>query len=530
MPRGAEIPEGKRIHLVCHYGWRAQNPVGSCQTMCVKIVFKIIGAVALVALASCSGRRAIRPEAMIPPECEAVPRPTERADTVRVALFEAVRPEHAPAARNAGERLMFRQLYETLITVDCLGEVRAGLAVSWDRGDGGRRWTFELRENARFWDGTPVTAYDVTESWRYTALYPASGGSNEWGAGIDSVTVDGDRVLHVYFTERHREVPLVLAASRYAVAKSTWESRWPFGSGPYRIIAAERESPWASWRTITVQPVDGRKEQIIRFVEASRGDARDLLEGGIDLMVTSDPAVIEYAGRRFSTVPLPWDRIYVLLSRSRVGEMRWSDPLDAVPDDFSDGLARDAVRGDARGFRPPSWWEDLGRCGGLSVTAPRFPLGPKGTYPQSDRRRILYDADDPVARDIAERIVALSTTDPAASKEAAAIIDAVPDLDAVDPPVTAEGVTKRELDERLREGYDFAYIVPIERRPHDPCRQARALMDRVRWLAGMEDRLHEAIIPLVETRPHVIVREGTAGVIVDWYGDVLITDGDWEER
>ncbi len=500
--------------------------------MRIKVILRIIGVVVLASLASCGGRRAIRPESIIPPECEAVPRPVEVLDTVRVALFDAVRPEDAPAARNAGERLMFRQLYETLITVDCLGGVRAGLAVSWDRGDGGRRWTFEVREGARFWDGTPVTAYDIMESWRYTALYPAPGGSTEWGTGIDSVTVAGDQVLNVYFTQKHREVPRVMAAPQYAVAKSTWESRWPFGSGPYRIIAAERKSLWASWRMITVQPVEGRKKSVIRFVEASRGDARDLLEGGIDLMVTSDPAVIEYAGGRgrFSTVPLPWDRIYVLLSRSRVDEIRWGYSPGAVPDDFSDGLARDAVRGDARGFRPPSWWEDLGGCGGLSFTAPRFPLGPKVTHPLSDKRRILYDADDPVARDLTERIVALSATDPAASAEAAAIIDAVPDLDADDPPVTAEGVTKRELEERLRDGYDFAYIVPIERRPHDPCRQARALMDRVRWLAGLEDRLHEAIIPLVETRPHVIVRGGTAGVIVDWYGDVLIIDGDWEER
>jgi hypothetical protein len=503
--------------------------------MRMKIVFKIIGAVALVALAACGGRRAIRPESMIPPECEVVPRPAEVADTVRVALFDAVRPEHAPAARNAGERLLFRQLYETLITVDCLGAVRAGLAVSWERGDGGRRWTFELRENARFWDGTPVTAYDVMESWRYTALYPMPGvvvGSTEWGAGIDSLAVAGDRVLYVYFTERHREVPLMLAAPQYAVAKSTWESRWPFGTGPYRIVAAERESPWASWRTITVQPVSGRKEPVIRFIEASRSDARDLLEGGIDLMVTADPVVVEYAGdrRRFGTVPLPWDRIYVLLSRSRVGEMRWGHPLDAIPEGFSDGLARDAVRGDARGFRPPSWWEDLGRCGGLSITPPYFPLGPKGTYPLFDKRRILYDMNDRVARDLAERIVALSATDPEASTEAAAIIDAVPDLDAVDPPVTAESVAKRKLDERLRDGNDFAYIVPIERRPHDPCRQARALMNRVRWFAGLESRLHEAIIPLVETRPHVIVREGSVGVIIDWYGDVLITDGNGEGR
>ncbi len=501
---------------------------------------------ALVALAGCGGRRVVRPEPLILPECEIVPRPDEHADTVRVALFEAPRTKRAPAAGNAGERLLFGQLYETLITVDCLGDMRPALAASWDRGDGGRRWTFELREDALFWDGTPVTARDVVESWRYTALDPMTRGtgtalgSMKRGAGIDSVVTAGERILHVYFSRRHREVPRVLSASMYAVAKSTWDSRWPHGSGPYRIVSSERESPWASWSTITVQPAFEAKGPVVRFLETSARDARDLLESGIDMLVTADPAVIEYAaGRpRFNTVALPYDRTYILCAPSRVEELKRGGKPGMIHAAFSEALARDAVRGDARGCEPPYWWDELGRCGDPSAAAGSLPGMLKGAYPSYGERRILYDAADPVARDLAERIVALAaagleasaaagpkasaTAGPDASAEAAALLSTLPGLTGGDSGMIAGGVTKRELNESLLDGDDFAYIVPVVRRPPDPCEAARTLLDHARWLSGLGDRFREALIPLVDTRPHVIVRSGAVGLLVDWYGNLLI--------
>ena len=88
----------------------------------------VIAAMAAIALAGCGGGRIVYPAGELPPVCVVVPHPLEHVDTVRVAIFDAPRPERAPAASNAGERLLFGQLYETLITVDCLGEVRPGLA------------------------------------------------------------------------------------------------------------------------------------------------------------------------------------------------------------------------------------------------------------------------------------------------------------------------------------------------------------------------------------------------------------------
>src|SRR5919202_1127343 len=42
------------------------------------------------------------------------------------------------------------------------------VATSWEPADGGRRWTFHLREDARWTNGDPVTAQDFVRSWRRT--------------------------------------------------------------------------------------------------------------------------------------------------------------------------------------------------------------------------------------------------------------------------------------------------------------------------------------------------------------------------
>ncbi len=489
--------------------------------MRLSVLLHIIGAVVLVAVAGCGKRQMVRPEVMLAPECEILSGPTEFADSVRVVLLDAVRPTHAPWARNASEQLLFRHLYETLITVDCLGEVQSGLAGSWRSGEGGRRWTFELREDAEFWDGTPVTARDVARSWQHTVSE-----SMTQGASIDSVTVVSDRILHVYLKRPHRRIPRALSAPAFAVAKSSEDSLWPLGSGPYRIVPWGRWSAGMSQRTITAHPAFGMDGPVIKFVEATMYDERDLLEGGIDVMVTDDSAVIEYAASRpqLSTIALPWNRTYVLLSISRVEKLRWGSTLSTFSSDLSDALARDAVRGAARGYRPPSWWDDLSHCSDLFAAVPLFPSAPRYVYSSSGLRRILYDVNDPIARDLAERIVALAATDPFVSPEAAAIASAVPGLISDTAGIAAEGVTRSELDLSLRYGDDFAYIIPISRRPPDPCHEAHKLVNRARWLSTFKVDFSKALIPLVDTRLHVIVNRSKVGLIVDWYGNILIAN------
>ncbi len=96
-------------------------------------------------------------------DCALIAEPGEPIATV--ALVDRIDPSNAPRPSNESEHLLFRQLYETLIRVDCKGRVRPGLAESWRLDADGRTWIVTLRENARFSDGTPVTSTDVRAGW-----------------------------------------------------------------------------------------------------------------------------------------------------------------------------------------------------------------------------------------------------------------------------------------------------------------------------------------------------------------------------
>ncbi|WP_371328487.1 ABC transporter substrate-binding protein [Pantoea sp. 1.19] len=59
-------------------------------------------------------------------------------------------------------------LFDGLVQLDRAGKPQPGLAASWDNRDN-RVWTFHLRPNLQWSDGTPLTAHDVVFSWRRLA-------------------------------------------------------------------------------------------------------------------------------------------------------------------------------------------------------------------------------------------------------------------------------------------------------------------------------------------------------------------------
>jgi hypothetical protein len=127
--------------------------------------------------------------------------------------------------------------------------------------------------------------------------------------------------------------------------------------------------------------------------------------------------------------------------------------------------------------------------------------------------RIVYDASDGAARDLAERFVGLVR---ASGPAAAAFLDALlPDR----PGRTyqrAAGLTGESLARAERRGADAGYVTSVDSRPIDPCQELKALMDRAPWLDP------ETIVPLVETRLQAIVRRGRSGVTAEWDGGLVI--------
>ena len=60
---------------------------------------------------------------------------------------------------------VIRDLFEGLVNQDAKGNIIPGVATRWQSNDN-RVWTFTLRDNARWSDGSPVTAEDFVYSWQ----------------------------------------------------------------------------------------------------------------------------------------------------------------------------------------------------------------------------------------------------------------------------------------------------------------------------------------------------------------------------
>jgi hypothetical protein len=411
-----------------------------------------------------------------------------------VALSDRVDASNAPRPSNDSERLLFRQVYETLIRSDCIGRAVAGLAASWRLDGDGRTWIVTLRDNARFSDGSPVTAMDVLASWSGT------GGTGELRSSasrlVESVVPISERVLAIRLRSHRTDAPMPLAHADLAVAKAVVDSPWPAGTRSARITSERGAAP-ANGPSGFVVARDNQPP--IRFVVAP-GDPRDLLDRGAELLVTRDPATLRYAASlpQFQSVPLAWQRTYVLVTPGR------SRTAPVLTESARHALATDAVRGEARGALGPFWWQMLADCE-IGRTAP--PGQPSPTP------RIVYDTADTAARDLAERLVGLARSPGPSST---VFLDALlPDR----PRRTYEratGLTGEALAVARRRGTDAGHIVAVASSPIDPCRDLQALMDATPWLDP------ETIIPLVDTRLHAIVRRGRSGVSAESDGGLTI--------
>jgi len=368
-----------------------------------------------------------------------------RAPTITIGLSDAVDPRHAPFARNDAERIVFRHLYETPVRVDCDGHVRPELAAQWEKADGGRRWTFRLRDGAQFWDGAPVTAQDIV--------------FGHGGAGY-TLSAPEKSVVTVTFAKERDDVPPVLGDPGLAVTKPAPDSSWPIGTGSY----------WATSATTTPQEIRAHtpRGDTLVFKFAASGDARDLLDAGVDLLVTRDRALRDYAAtlQNHEVVALPWDRTYVYVTAEASGGGTRFDGLEQ------------AVRVEARRAEGDFWWRDVRVCGIGRDSAPPAPTG---------QRRILYARGDPTARELAGRLAALTHA-------------------------VATGRAPDDFSAALAAGKDGGggYVVALPRVTANVCRSAKDLLPT--WPASFT--------ALVDTRPTAIVRRGVARWTVDQDGTV----------
>lgn len=448
------------------------------------------------------------------PSVSLCPEPGLQLDTdgqLTAVLGEPVQLAHAPVARNDAERFVFRQLFESLVSVDCAGAVRPGLARSWRADPEGRVWTFRLRGNLRWADGSPVRGLAVRDAWeRVEVEHPRLA---VWGwLDPDSVRAFGDE-LEVALRRGVGRVPVLFSHPALALT-ARGPGGTPVGTGAFRvmryltpgeaILEGETAPQAIDLEPNPFHPEPPRGLGVVTVRLEPGADLRDLA-GRADVLVPRNRDTIEYLQGLggFTLRELPWDRYYVWLA---------AEPSRPMHRRLRGELVRRVVEA------PGMIWESWGpMCSNPFervrwATSERVDVGTALAVP----------VGDPDALALAERLAALTG-------------------------ITVERVDAASWSERLARGEAAEFVVPV--RPALPvaCGVGWELCATAPWAwcaaggcgegpapagGGIVDasapaRWSDVAQPLLATRATLAFREGLAGFTADADGVVRLHGAGW---
>jgi len=194
---------------------------------------------------------------------------------------------------------IYGMVYESLVTVDDNGLPQPLLAETWTESNNGKTWTFTLRENVTFSDGTPLTADDVVASCQY--LLTMANSDDESARGfyqnirymISSISASDSRTVVVKAKRNYYGV--LYALTFPVVPASQVDMANPLGTGPYVVSAFEAANYlWLKvndnwWQT---------KPQVQEIIVSLYSSNKDLITayeyGRVDTAFTRSVAASQY--------------------------------------------------------------------------------------------------------------------------------------------------------------------------------------------------------------------------------------------
>lgn len=140
---------------------------------------------------------------------------------------------------------IYNLVYESLIVIDDDYMPQPGLAESWEESGNGKTWTFHLRENIFFSDGTPMTAHDVVATAQYILDRANEEDSQTPGYYfnlkyfVSKISASGDHTVVVKTASGRNYYGLLYAMTFPILPKDRVASTNPPGTGPYMISTFE---------------------------------------------------------------------------------------------------------------------------------------------------------------------------------------------------------------------------------------------------------------------------------------------------
>ena len=227
------------------------------------------------------------------------------------------------------EATISNQIFDGILTFDSNLNSIPGIAESWEISPDGLVYTFHLRNDVLFHDGTPVTAADVVYS--FTRIYdlPESEsqmardylghilGSAAYSEGkadhVEGLEILDGRTVRITLSEPFGSFLSVLAADpAHIVPKHYVErvgaeafARKPIGSGPFQV------SEWLEDKRIVLTAFSGARLREARLdsiifefsPEGARDQAADsFLRGELSAVVVPDGRLTEFLAQKESQV------------------------------------------------------------------------------------------------------------------------------------------------------------------------------------------------------------------------------------
>jgi peptide/nickel transport system substrate-binding protein len=161
-----------------------------------------------------------------------------RGGTVRVALAVQSSADTFDSARysTANDFIRGTSVYSYLTRLGDDGRPVPEVATSWEVSDGARTWTFKLRTDISFSDGSKLTPADVAFSILRHKNEAVASTAKSLVANITEIRAEDAQGLVVRLAQPDANVPLLLGLFQFAIVKDgTADFSKPVGSGPFLV-------------------------------------------------------------------------------------------------------------------------------------------------------------------------------------------------------------------------------------------------------------------------------------------------------
>lgn len=420
-------------------------------------------------LTSCSAPRPIGIGNSFSPSCQLVTALSSSNEEITIGVDPDVLSGISSVSEIEPAILSIRS---TLTVLDCESKLQPGAAVKWEKANEGRAWRFQLHKDLYPIDTTSLSVNALT----------ARTLARHWEQNII----------------RFDALEKIEAVSEYEIVFHLKEAQDSF---PLFLI-----SPYFS---LAIK--DATHPGVVNRIDAN-ADVRDMLEddSGMAGVITKDPDVIEYASSKsdWVTQPLPWDRTYVLVTKSHV--LSDIDRVPTFPQGISSSFVHDVVKSEAQVFQAPAWWEQTAACSISFDTRESVVLNPFDI-----KQNILYPAGDVTAKALSERLAALAS--------GAISVAGSDSLSAIVPGMGSTSYDWSAVSIPSESGFNGVYIVSLPKQVFDPCLAMENLKSTMPWLFDQVSGRPYTFIPLVDTRPALIVRKGVANFDMDGFGRLYVS-------